>query len=193
MRGATFAALATTVLLAAAGCSGGAAAPSTGSSSASVTQEAPSVWSSPESGAQAAGSAAPSADSAASVAPALPGLSEDCTAAIRAQMAVNGLFGAALGSTAKAAAPLNAAAAVTSEPSAPPALTGSQVAETFGAIDATIPGPLRTAFGTLKKAADSMTSKTARDVPDILDQPQVVTAMTAIGDYITACQPATTD
>lgn len=178
------------VLVILSGCSGQDQSTSTGSSRASVTQTAPSVWSPPDTGSAAPSSTADGDLSAAEST--LPGLSADCTAAIRAQLAVNDLFGNALKRPVTLSADQDAAARATAT-DAPPALTKTAIAATFDPIEATIPSALRSSFATLRTAADALTTKAAQDVPDVLEAPDAAGAMSTIADYITACQPATTD
>ncbi|OJV23140.1 MAG: hypothetical protein BGO26_09325 [Actinobacteria bacterium 69-20] len=75
----------------------------------------------------------------------------------------------------------------------PSGITQADVTATFDEIAKHLPGPLLTPFGVLRDAANKIAGKSAHDVPDVLADAQVSNALKAIADYITACQPPTTN
>lgn len=172
-------------------CSSTAADQETVTNSASVTQTAPSVWATPTS--QPDESAA---DGTVTSAPAtLPGLSADCTAAIRSQATVNDLISRALA----AASDKLVATASGAEPSVAdeseadqPILTSQEVAEAFESIEGSVPAALESAFEELHQAAQELTDLEPSKVPDLLEKSEVTAALSEISNYIQGCQPTTT-
>ncbi len=97
-----------------------------------------------------------------------------------------------------AASPVpTAASPASTAPSAgaekPSGITQADVTKTFDEIAKHLPGALATPFRVLRDAANRIAGKSAHDVPDVLSDAQVSNALKAIADYITACQPPTTD
>lgn len=191
-----------------AGCSATATVADSAGPSASVTQSAPSVWSAQATtlaGASAGGGTA-TPTGAAVTGSTLPGLTAACSAAIRAQTTVNDLFGAAL----KASAPVASSPAAPSSP--PPArtqvttpaatktateavtnaLTKADVALAFDQVSGAVPHVLASSFAALRAAADKIPETAAQGIPDVLAAAPVADAMKRITEYITDCQPPTT-
>lgn len=175
-------------------CASEATTDDAGSAAASVTQEAPSVWATPMTAADGTVEANKLA-AAATTESTLPGLSEECTGAIRAQAAVNDLFGMALTEASRQVSEQNpetaADTADTSEPT--PVLQAGDVSSTFDSITDLVPPALATDFAALRKAADAITETAPAEIADVMEESSVTGALTAITDYITDCQPATTD
>lgn len=180
--------------LALAGCSStGIPAATTSSISASITQTAPSVWSAPNTVSTAAPGSPSTADAdGASGSSTLPGLTEACSAAVRAQLAVNDLFTEALQGSAGSTAP-TAASATTSTPAAASGLTAERIASVFDGLATKIPRRLATALTTLRKAAESIVGKPVTDIPAVLNGTKVTEAMDAFRDYVAACEPKPSD
>lgn len=171
--------------------SSGIPAATTASVSVSVTQTAPSVWSAPDT----VSTSAPGADGAASTgtpdSSTLPGLTEGCSAAIRAQLAVNDLFTEALQGQSAGTSATPTASSATSTATA--GITAARVAEVFGELSPTIPAPLSPSLAALHQAATSIVGAAVTDIPAVLEGPEVTKAMTAFGDYIASCEPPPSD
>jgi hypothetical protein len=183
-------------LLAACASTGIPAAPTQATVSASVTQTAPSVWSGPES--ESGSAAASSSASAAASASTMPGLSEACTTAIRAQVAVNKLLAQGLGKTATdhtTTGSADAPPATTSSPAVPAAdggITAARVAEVFDGAARMVPASLTASFTTLRRAATDLVGRPIDTAPAVLASKPVADAMRTISDYIASCQPSAT-
>lgn len=187
----------TTVALAA--CSStGIPADTSASASASVTQPAPSVWSAPDSASDSvlgAGGSTTGTARTATTGP-LPGLSRSCSAAVRAQLAVNELFSQALkgdGAPAESSTAATTSADATVTDSRPANITTTRVDAVFGGLSPAMPRALDKPIATLRTAADDMVGKTITEIPAILNGAQVTAAMSTLGDYVTDCRPTTSE
>lgn len=180
--------------LALAGCSStGIPAATTSSISASITQTAPSVWSAPNTVSTGAPGSSSTADAhATSGSSTLPGLTEACSAAVRAQLAVNNLFTEALQGPAGGTAP-TAASATTDTSAATSGITAERVASVFDGLAPTIPRRLAAALTTLRQAAESIVGKPATAIPAVLNGTDVTEAMDAFRHYVAACEPKPSD
>lgn len=171
-----------------AGCSSaGIPAATTSEISASVTQTAPSVWSAPNTESTGAPGSPSTADRSAGSST-LPGLTEACSAAIRAQLAVNNLFTEALQGPSDGAAPTTTSttsgtAAVTS------GITADRIATVFDGLAPSMPRRLAAALTVLRNAAESIIGKPVTDIPAVLNGTAVTDAMDAFRHYIAACEP----
>jgi hypothetical protein len=194
MRSRSAAALLGGLALALAGCSSsGIPAATTSSISASVTQTAPSVWSAPNTVSTGApGSPSNTDANEASGSSTLPGLTEDCSAAIRAQLAVNNLFTEALHGPTGGTTP-TAAGATPATSAAPSGITAERVAGVFDGLAPTIPRKLAAALTALRHAADSVVGKPVTDIPAVLNGTDVTEAMDAFRHYVAACEPKPSD
>lgn len=129
-----------------------------------------------------------------------PGLSEACTAAIRAQAAVNELFAKALKESTTAPVPAQPATtagtasgtAPVTKPTTGP-VTKDDVAHTFDEVAAIVPPALATPFQALHEAANKITETAKQNIPDVLAATPVTGALKTITDYITNCQPPTSN
>jgi hypothetical protein len=121
----------------------------------------------------------------------LPGLTESCSAAIRAQLAVNNLFTEALQGQSGGTTATSAASSATSTATA--GVTAARVAEVVDELRPTIPAPLSPSLAALREAAASIVGAAVTDIPAVLEGPEVTKAMTTFGDYIASCEPAPSD
>jgi hypothetical protein len=116
---------------------------------------------------------APSATASASPATSstgLPGLTDQCTEVIDAQVAISGLFSGAVNGT---------------------ALTAQQVSTTFTPLTGKVPSAVADDVETLHQAATASIGKSAVDVANTVNGTKVAAAMNALNDYIKKCTPAT--
>ncbi len=128
LRGTAIPAVVGALIAALAACSSaGIPAATTPPMSASVTQTAPSVWSAPDTvSTSAPGAPSTTGTDGAFGTSTLPGLTEGCSAAIRAQLVINSLFSEALGGEAGTAAPPTAATTAPSSARSTAAATTAQ-------------------------------------------------------------------
>jgi hypothetical protein len=192
LRGTAVSAVAGALVAALAACSSaGIPAATTSSMSASVTQTAPSVWSAPDTvSTSAPGASSTAGTDGSSGTSTLPGLTEACSVAIRAQLVINDLFSDALqGGTTST----GTAAPATVSTAAASGISAAKVADVFGEITPSIPAPLSSALATLHDAANSIVGKPVTDIPAVLNSTDVTDAMNAFGSYIAACEPRATD
>jgi hypothetical protein len=110
--------------------------------------------------------------STASSATGLPGLTDQCTQALNAQVAISTLFSAAV--------------KVNGE-----ALSAQQVSATFTPLTGKVPSALTGDIETLHQAATASVGKSAVDVAATLNSTKVTAAMNALNDYVKKCTPAT--
>jgi hypothetical protein len=193
LRGASVAVAGGLALALAACSSTGIPAATTSSMRVSVTQTAPSVWSAPDTVSTSMSGAHSTAASGVPELVTLPGLTEDCSAAIRAQLAVNNLFTEALQVPGGSTVTTTATAPTTAAPAGAAGITAARVAHVFGELSPTIPTPLAPALGALRDAAESVVGKAVTEIPAVLGSAGVTDAMKAFGDYIEACEPKATD
>lgn len=162
---------------------------------ASVTQTAPTVWATDT---DDTNSGSTSSDEDESESEILPGLTPECTAAIRGHALMSDLLRLALEPSDVAATDTATAKSThdTTEQSqvdAISALTEADVDETFAQLDAKMPPELTSAFDALRTAADEAVGKPVGEIPDLLTAPDVDAARQQINDYITECQPPAED
>jgi hypothetical protein len=101
---------------------------------------------------------------------ALPGLSDDCTTAVHAQVAISTLF----------------ARAVDGKP-----LTAAAVAAVFTPLQRDVPAPIADDVIVLHEAATASLGKKPVVVANTLNSAKVSTAMSAVNDYVKSCTPTT--
>lgn len=101
---------------------------------------------------------------------ALPGLTDDCTDAVNAQIAISTLF----------------QGAVSGKP-----LTAAQVSSTFTPLLNAVPKDLSDDVEVLHQAAISAVGKDAAAVAGVLADTKTAAAMNSLTNYVKACTPAT--
>jgi hypothetical protein len=176
-----------------AGCSStGIPAATTSLISPSVTQSAPSVWSAPNTASTAAPGSPSTQTDGASGSTTLPGLTEACSSAIRAQLAVNNLFTEAIQGPTDGATP-TATGATAKAPVVTAGISADRVASVFDGLAPSLPGRLANALAALRKGAESIVGKPVTDIPAVLNGTEVTDAMDAFRHYIAACEPKPTD
>lgn len=178
--------------IALAACSStGIPAATTSPVSASVTQPAPSVWSAPNTASTATpGSPSTAESNGISGSSTLPGLTEGCSAAIRAQLAVNNLFSEALeGPTGAATSGATAPRTTAGSPAPTSGITAKRVASIFDGLAPTMPRRLSGPLAELRDAAESIIGKPITDIPAVLNGADATAAMDAFRQYIAACEP----
>lgn len=199
LRGTAIPAVVGMLIAALAACSSaGIPAATTSSISASVTQTAPSVWSAPDTvSTSAPGAPSISGTDGASGTPTLPGLTEGCSAAIRAQLVINDVFSEALGgeagTTAAGPSATTAPSAASSAATASPGISAGRVAEVFDGLTSSIPAALSSPLAVLRQAAESIVGKPVTAIPAVLNSTAVTDAMDAFGRYIADCEPKATE
>lgn len=174
--------------LAVASCSV-SAEPEVTSTATTTTQTAPSVWRSPTPvpTPESASSGPTEGGSDTTVSETLPGLTEDCSAALTAQVAVNDMIIKAMETPAPAATTLGSV-----EEDDEPArgiLTTDEVEATFEQIAPTVPDALAEQLTVLHDATLRAAETPAIEVPDILTEPAVASALDAVAQYVQACHP----
>lgn len=120
----------------------------------------------------------------------LPGMSEECSDAIRAQSTVNNLIGEALRDAARQISQQDEDATDTEFT---PVLTDAKIAEVFNGISGLVPAALSADFAALRHAAEQVTETAPTDIPDVMEEAAVTEAITSITDFITDCQPTVDD
>ena len=123
-----------------------------------------------ENGPSATDSPSVTAESPTTSASALPGLTDDCTDAVNAQIAISMLFEGAL--------------------SGKP-LTAAQVSSTFTPLASAVPEALADDVEVLHQAAMSAVGKDQVAVAGILADPKTAAAMNSLNSYVKACTPTT--